>query len=95
MTEPFYDVIYQSAIGAGVTALLGVGATWLAHRRGWLAKPAAALGAWLRAESGPISQAVAKEVGAAAEPMAVATPVVVPHASWSQPDYDPKRGGPG
>ena len=60
MNGAVWATIWQSAVGTLVTALLGVAMAWLAHRKGWLAKPAAAVAGWLRTEGGTISTDVVK-----------------------------------
>lgn len=59
---PWYDVLWTSALGTIVAGAIGGLAAWLAHRRGWLAKPAGAIAGWLRKEGGTISQDVVKVI---------------------------------
>lgn len=75
-----WAVIWQSAVGTLVTAVLGVLGTWLAHRKGWLAKPAAAVAGWLRAEGGTISADTVKLIADELQKRGLAVPVAKPEA---------------
>lgn len=56
------DVVWQSAVGTLVTGAVTTTAAYLAHRKGWLAKPAAALAGWLTKNTAVISDDVVKAI---------------------------------